>query len=80
MVDSENQEDRLTVGAVEGALDALNVRGTGIEIDFKSAALPSMEGERATATAPSASGHPSRPEYTIGIRRSVSGACVIPTR
>jgi ATP-grasp domain, R2K clade family 2 len=42
----ENQEDRLTVGAIKGVLDVLNVRWIGIEIDFKTAALPSIEGLR----------------------------------
>jgi hypothetical protein len=42
----ENQEDRLTVRTVEDVLDELGVRWIGIEIDFKSPTLPSIDGLR----------------------------------
>jgi hypothetical protein len=42
----ENQEDRVTVHGIEDVLDELKVRWIGIEIDFKTPTLPSIEGLR----------------------------------
>jgi hypothetical protein len=42
----ENQKDRLTVNGIKDVLDALKVRWIGIEIDFKTPSLPSIEGLR----------------------------------